>query len=144
MLWKHGQDVGVFNMQCMIAFSKSFETCSVQWQDFVQGNDFPHLITWAAASTIDQCQCTKPGRWFQKSKPKWKMVKSNDNPADRGSVSSSTQNYKNIKTDYFAFVWDFWECIWEFKPKQVFMSQIKVLNMVHAMLPSIIHLYTRR
>jgi len=46
----------------MIAFSKSFETCSVQWQDFVQGNDFPHLITWAAASTIDQCQCTKPGR----------------------------------------------------------------------------------
>jgi hypothetical protein len=72
------------------------------------------------------------------------MVKSNDNPADRGSVSSSTQNYKYIKTDYVAFVWDFWECIWEFKPKQVFMSQIKVLNMVHAMLPSIIHLYTRR
>jgi hypothetical protein len=35
------------------------------------------------------------------------MVKSNDNPADRGSVSSSTQNYKYIKTDYVAFVLDF-------------------------------------
>jgi hypothetical protein len=54
----------------MIAFSKSFETCSVQWQDFVQGNDFPHLITWAAASTIDQCKCTKPGEMISKIKTK--------------------------------------------------------------------------